>query len=164
MRDATLCILRRGDPPDEVLLGLKKAGFGAGKYGGFGGKIEPGETIEAAAVRELEEETGIRISEQDVQKVGRLTFLFPARPDWGQVVHVFLVQAWDGEPVESAEMKPVWFKIDEIPFEDMWQDGTYWLPLVLAGKTVRARFTFKGDNETVDEMEIEEWHGDEQDR
>ena len=45
MRDATLVMLVRGDPPQELLLGMKKARFGAGKYNGFGGKVEPGETI-----------------------------------------------------------------------------------------------------------------------
>jgi len=158
MRDATLCFLIKGNPANEVLLGLKKVGFGEGKYGGFGGKIEPDESVEMAAVRELEEEAGISVSEDALQNMGRLTFLFPAKPDWNQVVHVFLVKTWHGDPVESAEMKPVWFKIDEIPFESMWQDGSYWLPFTLAGKRISARFTFKEDNETVDESEIEEWH------
>ncbi len=36
---------------DRVLLGMKKRGFGAGKWNGFGGKVEPGETIEEAAIR-----------------------------------------------------------------------------------------------------------------
>lgn len=34
-----------------VLLGMKKRGFGAGKWNGFGGKVQPGETIEEAARR-----------------------------------------------------------------------------------------------------------------
>ena len=45
MRHATLCLLIRGNPPIEVLLGRKRAGFGTGKWGGFGGKEEEGETI-----------------------------------------------------------------------------------------------------------------------
>jgi hypothetical protein len=38
----------------------------------------------------------------------------------------------------------------------MWQDSAYWLPRILAGQKVRARFTFREDNESVDEVEIEE--------
>ena len=45
----TLMFLRRG--ADEVLLGLKKRGFGKGKWGGFGGKIEKGETPTECIVR-----------------------------------------------------------------------------------------------------------------
>lgn len=37
--------------PGRVLLGMKKRGFGAGKWNGFGGKVQPGETIEDAARR-----------------------------------------------------------------------------------------------------------------
>ncbi len=34
-----------------MLLGLKKRGFGAGKWNGFGGKVNPGEDIVDAALR-----------------------------------------------------------------------------------------------------------------
>ena len=36
-----------------VLLGMKKRGFGEGKYNGFGGKVEAGETVEEGAARGL---------------------------------------------------------------------------------------------------------------
>ena len=39
-----------------MLLGMKKRGFGTGKWNGFGGKVEVGETVADAAQRELEEE------------------------------------------------------------------------------------------------------------
>lgn len=157
MRDRTLCFLIRGNPPTDILLGFKKIGFGAGKYAGIGGKVEPGETIAMAAARELEEETGIQVSEKDLQQVGHLTFLFPASPDWSQVVHVFLATTWNGEPVESEEMMPAWFKVNDIPFERMWQDNSHWLPRILAGERIRARFTFREDNETIGELEMETW-------
>ncbi len=155
MVHATLCYLIRGNPPSEILLGLKKAGFGVGKYGGFGGKIEAGETVTMAAIRELQEETGIKVCEKDLQHIGHLTFLFPAKPDWSHVVYAFLATKWEGSPVESTEMIPAWFAIDDIPLEQMWQDVCYWLPRVLAGERVRASFTFKDDNETVDEFKLE---------
>ena len=159
MTQATLCFLIRGNPPDQILLGFKKIGLGEGKYGGFGGKIEAGETAARAAVRELEEETRIKVLEEDLQRMAHLTFLFPAKPDWSQVVHVFLATKWDGDPVESMEMIPAWFSSDDIPFDQMWQDVHYWLPRVLAGERIRASFTFKEDNENVDEVEIESWDG-----
>lgn len=150
--DRTLCFLTRGDPPTEVLLGFKKSGFGKGKYAGFGGSVEEGESVIAAAVRELEEETGLKVSKQHLQKVAHLTFLFPARPSWDQAVHVFRVTEWNGEPVESREMKPFWFKVDHLPFHKMWQDAMHWLPNVLAGERVQMRFVFAKDNETVQEV------------
>jgi 8-oxo-dGTP pyrophosphatase MutT (NUDIX family) len=159
MRDGTLCLLIRGDPPEQVLLGLKKQGFGPGKWGGFGGKIETGETATGAAIRELEEEAGVRIAEGSLQLLGLLTFVFPAKPAWNQVVYVFVATEWEGTPVESTEMDPAWFAINDIHYDQMWQDGIHWLPRILAGERILGHFTFKDDNETVDEVEIKAWDG-----
>nr|AIA13008.1 NUDIX domain protein [uncultured bacterium] len=164
MNDKTLCFLTRGNPPTQILLGFKKFGFGAGKYAGFGGGVETRETIETAAIRELEEESGIRVAVNDLSKVGQLTFLFPAKPGWSQVVHIFLAKVWAGQPVETDEMKPTWCTLDQIPFERMWSDAAYWLPSILKGQKIKACFVFKDDNETVDEMSIEKWHDDVQGR
>jgi 8-oxo-dGTP pyrophosphatase MutT (NUDIX family) len=157
MQDATLCLLVRGHPPQEILLGLKKARFGAGKYNGFGGKVEDGETIAEATVREMREETGVHVRVGDLERVGHLTFLFPYRPEWEQVVHVFTARTWRGVPQESDEMAPAWFAVDAIPYDRMWNDDVYWMPRVLAGERVRATFTYRADNETVERFEIQEW-------
>ncbi len=159
MRDATLCLLLRHESPARILLGYKKTGFGAGKYNGFGGKLEPGESAEAAAVRELYEETGIAVTEKCLHAVGRLQFYFPARPEWDQLVHVFLIEPWSGDPVEGTEMKPVWFTLDQIPYDQMWQDDRHWMPPILAGKRLEATFTFAEDNETLTEFDIREIPG-----
>ena len=157
MRDATLVFLIKGHPVSKILLGYKKAGFAQGKLNGFGGKVQVGETIERATIRELEEEAGVRVAEHDLSEMAHLTFFFPARPEWDQVVHVFLARRWEGEPAESNEMRPAWYRASEIPFADMWQDDSHWLPGVLGGQRVRAWFTFKDDNETVAEAQVEEW-------
>ncbi|HEX7588854.1 MAG TPA: 8-oxo-dGTP diphosphatase [Anaerolineae bacterium] len=154
MRDATLVFLVRGHPQPELLLGMKNRGFGSGKYNGFGGKVESGETIENAAVRELSEECGITVSVSDLIQAARLEFFFPAQPDWNQVVHVFLAERWRGEPAETGEMTPAWFGLDAIPYEQMWADDPYWLPLVLRGEFVEATFTFRNDNETIDTLNL----------
>ena len=44
----TLCLITKGD---DVLLGMKKRGFGEGLWNGFGGKVSEGETIDAAGRR-----------------------------------------------------------------------------------------------------------------
>lgn len=65
----TLLFLRRGD---ELLLAMKKRGFGKGKWNGVGGKLEAGETLEQALIRETVEETGVRPTAW--QAVGKFTF------------------------------------------------------------------------------------------
>lgn len=157
---STLCFLVRGDPPEEVLLGLKKTGFGAGRYFGFGGKVEEGEAIASAALRELQEEAGVRVALPDLREMGHLTFLRPGNPTWSQQVHVFVARTWDGEPAQSVEMSPGWFRVRQLPFERMWQDAPYWLPAILAGKRLRMCFVFADDNETIQEMHEEPWQGD----
>lgn len=157
MDDATLIFPRQDG---RILLGLKKRGFGSGRWGGFGGKIEAGETVAGSAARELYEEASLIAAETDLRYVAHLTFVFPFKPAWDQIVHVFLVEQWQDEPAETEEMQPAWFTPDELPYEKMWQDGRYWLPLVLDGRCLRARFTFKADNESVAEAIIEETPGD----
>jgi 8-oxo-dGTP pyrophosphatase MutT (NUDIX family) len=157
MQEATLCLLIQGEPPEKVLLGYKKVGFGAGKYTCFGGKIEAGETAVAAAVRELAEESGLEAGAQDLEAMGTLTFRFPWRPAWSQKVYVFVASRWRGHLGESREMIPAWFAVEAIPYADMWQDSAHWLPRILAGQRIRAYFTFGPDNERLDHVGIEPW-------
>jgi 8-oxo-dGTP diphosphatase len=132
-----------------VLLGLKKRGFGLGKLVGLGGKVEPGEDPAAAAARELREEAGLLADPQGLEAVARLTFLFPARPDWDHHMHVFLVRAWRGEPLEGDEIQPQWHLIDALPFDRMWDDSRTWLPQALAGQRLAATFIYGEDLKTV---------------
>jgi len=159
MRDATLCFLVRKTPSKQILLGLKKKGFGEGKFNGFGGKVRGNETIEEAALRELREETGVNAELDGIRKVAEIDFEFPHVPKekgWDQRVHVFLVERWEGKAKETKEMKPVWVETREIPFERMWDDDRYWLPLVLQNKKLKAKFVFKEDNESVRDADLKE--------
>jgi 8-oxo-dGTP diphosphatase len=156
LKEKTLCFLIYGDPPGSILLGFKKRGFGAGKYAGIGGGLEPGETPSSAALRELFEETMVQAQEKDLYLRGSLTFLFPYRPDWSQVVYVFWLARWQGSPQETDEMSPAWFSFQDIPFHQMWQDNAIWLPRLLTGRSLTGSFTFAADNETVVDYHFEE--------
>ncbi|MBU4204779.1 8-oxo-dGTP diphosphatase [Patescibacteria group bacterium] len=141
MKNATLCLLVKNN---EILLAMKKRGFGVGKWNGVGGKIDKDKgdkDIVAAAIRETKEEIGININ--DLEKVALLRFRFPYQIDWNQDVHVFLVKKWQGQPKESEEMSPKWFRANEIPYQAMWDDDKVWLPHVLDGKKLEAGFLFK---------------------
>lgn len=133
----------------DVLLGYKRTGLGLGRVVGIGGKVEIGETVRAAAVREMHEETGLEISADLLEEAGALDYLFPTAPTWSQRSHVFLYRAPVGEPVETDEIVPAWFRVDDVPFERMWDDARRWLPGVLRGGRVRATYTFGEDRATV---------------
>jgi 8-oxo-dGTP diphosphatase len=138
-----------GDNQRQVLLGFKKAGFGAGRWVGLGGHIEDGETAADAAVREVAEESGLIVAASALLHMASLRFIFPARPAWDQTAEVFVTSDCAGEPAESDEVIPRWFPADALPFDGMWDDARYWMPLVLAGHRVRAAITFADDCATV---------------
>ncbi|XP_023715488.1 7,8-dihydro-8-oxoguanine triphosphatase isoform X2 [Cryptotermes secundus] len=134
----TLAMVRK---TNALLLGLKKKGFGEGKWNGFGGKVEKDETISEGAVRELEEESGLVA--KCLTKIGILEFEFVGDPVLFEV-HVFDVTQYEGEPVETEEMKPQWFPEDGIPYEKMWPDDILWYPLYLKGIKFRGHFLYQG--------------------
>ena len=139
---------------DKILLAMKKRGFGVGRWNGTGGKFdaEKGDkSILDAAIRETKEEIGVDV--KNPEKAGLLRFKFANKQEWNQDVHLFVVNEWLGEPVESVEMAPKWFSFNEIPYESMWPDDAHWLPHILAGKKVEADFLF-GDGDKVLEHNV----------
>lgn len=140
----TLCVIHQHP---RVLLGMKKRGFGAGKWNGFGGKVSFGESIEHAAKREMREEAGIELTH--LYKVGIVDFEFQGNPEVLEV-HIFRAESFLGEPIETEEMKPQWFHVDEIPYEHMWPDDKYWLPLFLAKKKFKGKTLFSDSHAILD--------------
>lgn len=119
----------------------------------MGGKPDAGETIEQTAIRECSEE--ITVTPKDLVHVATLDFYFPPdKSDWNQQVLVYLSSSWQGEPSETEEMKPQWFKVADVPYDQMWEDDKDWLPQVLDGKFVRATFHFD-DNDSITKQQID---------
>jgi len=133
----------------QVLLGYKKRGLGAGKITGIGGKIEAGESIRAAAVRELAEEAGLTAHPEALLPVADLDFRFPNKASWEMVVRAFITTEWTGEPTECDEIAPLWSPLEALPFARMWDDGQYWLPGALRGAPARWLFVYGRDNVRV---------------
>ena len=154
MRNCTLLFLikRNEGKIEEICLAMKKKGFGVGRWNGVGGKVEEGETIEEAAIRETFEEINVKVL--DLKKVAELDFIFSKKTEWNQKVFAFLSEKWEGEPTESEEMDPEWFSVKDIPFDLMWPDDIFWLPKVLENNLLKAQFTF-GDNDIIESQNIE---------
>lgn len=144
----TLVFLRRqSDNGNEILLGMKKRGFGVGKWNGLGGKVEANETYEQGAIREVLEESSLLC--KSVQAVGYLVFEMQST---NTIMKVHVFESWDfeGTKVESDEMMPEWFPETNVPFENMWLDDPYWFPYLLSGKKFIGRFDYDLNDRIAD--------------
>ncbi len=138
-RFATLIYLIRDD---EILLIEKLRGHGAGKVNAPGGHIEVGETPEECAIREAFEEVGITVLSADL----RATLKFHDTENGFNMLGYALVSTtFSGQPKRTPEAVPFWSKIDEIPFDRMWEDDQHWVPRILAGERLDCEFIFAND-------------------
>src|SRR5262249_5356902 len=135
-RATLLFILRE----EKILLIHKLRGFGTGKVNGPGGKIDPGETALDAALRETFEE--LDIMPLRVEERGQLRFQF--RDGYSLHCTVFIAFDFLGEPRTTEEAIPFWARVNDIPYEKMWADDRYWLPLLIRGAHFDGYFEFAG--------------------
>lgn len=151
---ATLVFVFRDD---KVLLINKKTGLGKGKINGPGGKVDPGETPEQAAIRECQEE--LHITVRNLEYCGEHRFQFVD----GYSIHVYVYRTRDfeGTPTETREAEPIWTDLDCIPYENMWEDDHIWLPMMIEGKKFQSRWIFDGDRmvdyELLPDGKLESW-------
>ena len=127
--------------PERVLLIRKKRGLGAGKINAPGGRIDPGETPMACAIRETQEE--LHVTPIEPTEHGTLSFQFV--DGLSLYVHAFRADRYEGTPTETEEATPLWFAHDALPYDEMWADDRLWVPHLLGRRTFEGRFLFDGD-------------------
>ncbi|KAJ1390298.1 hypothetical protein B484DRAFT_340969, partial [Ochromonadaceae sp. CCMP2298] len=104
------------------------------------------------AVRELQEESSL-----DATEMIRRGYLVFKMVEAGKLMRVHVYETWrfTGQERETEEMRPQWFKEDELPLSGMWPDDPYWLPYLLASKSFVGRFVYE-DEETISEHDVRE--------
>lgn len=152
-KTATLALITKGN---TVLLGLKVkkgADIGEGTLNGPGGKLESGQTLEECMQKEIFEEVGITVSNEQITGTKRaiITFYNGTASVWE--VHVYMIPLFDGEPRDSAEMIALpqgwWHAIDTLPFERMLPADREWLPRVLSGEEFSANLYLSDDGALI---------------
>lgn len=141
LKEATLIYLVSDN---KILLPKKARKIGMGRRNGYGGGVEKGENLIQCAIRELEEEAGIKSNPEDLEKVAELRFKNTNSDgtNWEIVVHTYFAKKWEGEVRETedgAMTDPKWFSFTEIPFHEMMDADREWLPQVLSGKKLIVR-------------------------
>jgi len=146
----TLCYLMN----DKKLLMLKKSLglFGGGKWNGLGGKIGVREGPEQACIREVYEESGFHVS--NLKYHGTLTFWFGNTSE-PIIVYAFSTKSFEGQLREGREGILRWIDFGEIPYEEMWEDDRYWLPMLLEGKNFHGEFHFNQEGTKLLNHKIE---------
>lgn len=139
MKQTTLAVIMKDD---KILLCMKKRWFWEWFWNWPGWKLEKWETIAEAMIRELEEETWLATDLDSMENIWVLNFRFLDKPEWDQDVNVFMINKWQNEPIETEEMLPKWFNIDEIPYDKMWEDDKIWLPKAIAWEKLEFKFEF----------------------
>ncbi len=124
----------------NILLGLKKKKFGKGKWNGFGGGLNNGETLSDCVIRETKEEANIIIINPIL--MGRILFKFLAEKEQDHLVYFFKAEEYCGTPKETEEMRAQWFNENQIPYNQMWPDDKYWLPFLLKNDKFVGEFNF----------------------
>ncbi|WP_347827992.1 8-oxo-dGTP diphosphatase MutT [uncultured Planktomarina sp.] len=105
------------DRDGRVLLAQRPEGKSmAGLWEFPGGKIEVGETPEAALIRELEEELGINTWKSCLAP---LTFASHAYEDFHLLMPLFVCRKWEGVPQPRENQTLKWVRKQELRSYDM---------------------------------------------
>jgi len=140
MKLATLCYLRR-DGQTLMIHRVKKANdMHEGKWNGLGGKLNPGESPEECAVREIFEESGLKA--RSPQFKGFLTFpAFSQEEDW--YVFVYVVEDFEGELIDSAEGNLSWVDNPDLVSLNLWEGDSIFLPWLDRPGIFSGKFIYK---------------------
>jgi len=140
MKLATLCYIRKDGKTLMLFRNKKERDVHEGKWNGLGGKLEPGESPEECAIREVFEESGLRATRPLLR--GILTFpKFTPKDDW--YVFVYEFSHFNGELIDSPEGELEWVDDDKIFDLNLWEGDHFFLKWVFERKFFSAKFIYQ---------------------
>lgn len=144
MRLTTLCYIEKDDSLLMLYRNKKKQDQSQGKWLGIGGKLEPGESPEDCVIREVYEETGLRLTEYSFR--GVVTFISDCWED--ELMFMFTATGFEGELANNCnEGELVWIKKDKLMELSLWEGDRYFLQDLIDGKPlVNMKLVYTGDN------------------
>ena len=140
MKLATLCYVKRNEHTLMIHRVKKENDMHAGKWNGLGGKLDAGETPEECVIREVLEESGLRIRSPRLH--GILTFPgFANEEDW--YAFLFTAIEFDGELIDSPEGILRWVPNAELLNLNLWEGDRVFLPWLEQPAFFSGKFTYK---------------------
>lgn len=141
MKLATLCYVidKKNQKTLMIFRNKKPNDYHEGKWNGLGGKFEQGESPEECAVREIEEESGLKV--KSIQMKGFITFpMFDGKDDW--YVFLFTSEDFEGELIDSPEGHLEWIPTDNLTRINLWDGDKIFIPWLYEEKYFSAKFNY----------------------
>lgn len=129
MRETVLCYIFKDNKCLMLLRNKKENDYNKDKWLGLGGKIEDGETSNMAVVREVYEESGLRLL--SFRKRGIIKFI---NDDYKEIMHLYESYEFEGDLIECDEGELHWIFVDDILNLNLWDGDRVFLSKLLNTK------------------------------
>lgn len=142
MKLATVCyVIDKNNNSTLMIHRVKKQNdYHEGKWNGLGGKFEHGESPEECAIREIEEESGLKV--KSVIMKGFITFpMFDGKEDW--YVFLFTANEFSGNLIDSNEGNLAWIKNEKLTELNLWDGDKIFIPWLFQDGFFSAKFNYK---------------------
>lgn len=143
MKMTTLCYIEKEGKYLMLHRVKKHHDINAGKWIGVGGHVENGETPEECLLREVREETGLRLTSYRLH--GLVTFLSDVCEP--ELMCVFTADAFDGELIECDEGELAWVEKSDVLALPTWEGDRVFLERLLSGddRFFSIKLRYEGD-------------------
>jgi 8-oxo-dGTP diphosphatase len=140
MKLATLCYIRKDSHTLMIHRVKKENDMHAGKWNGLGGKLEPSETPEECAIREIWEESGLQVKHLILK--GIITFpTFDDQEDW--YTFIFVIDEFEGQLIDSPEGYLKWIPDEELLDLNIWPGDRIFIPWLERAEFFSAKFVYQ---------------------
>ncbi len=142
MKLATLCYVmdKKNNKTLMIHRVKKKDDYHEGKWNGLGGKFDKGESPEDCAIREVLEESGLKIKNPRMH--GFITFPnFDEKYDW--YVFIFTAEDFEGELIDSTEGNLEWIPNDKLTSLNLWDGDKIFMDWLFQDKFFSAKFNYE---------------------
>ena len=147
---STLCYIEKDGCYLMLFRNKKEKDPCEGKWVGIGGKFEAGESADECCLREVFEETGLRLT--DYQPRGVVHFKSDELPD--EDMYLFTATAWEGmedglgiDGFDCNEGMLQWIRKEEVFSLNLWEGDVYFLrPLIEGEEKIEITYVYEGDH------------------